>query len=351
MYLTSNCAGYGRNFWASVSNGTITVHNKDEHLYVKVREGLIVEETRRSKDECTVLKYGHQSRTTKGAKTIRERFFEHGTLRAIRKGGLWKRDTDIRLCGSAGTLKCYSTSSGAYGKEVFTYSNGVRGYIATRWRKKLLVRRPNGKLWLVLKGKVVLNWEPIAEKLNFDGTIPDLWRAMRGQDWEVTVYDKSGVKVITQGCVKNRQKEGRWLQDGKVFYYMSGVQVSQQLYEDDPSKWDGHEVLKIPNAQLRCSLLNRMGYDKLLGKVRHQVIDQSSDGGQLLKINTHPVENMRRVDNIMKMLKVICPSTGQTYVLRVPPDMESYDQARQWTFGLQEQNIREGAHLELVKET
>lgn len=125
--------------------------------------------------------------------------------------------------------------------------------MATRWRKNLHVRHPNGKLWMLVKGKVVLNREPIAEKLDSDSGKLDLWHMMRGSDWKVTVYDKSGVKVVTQGCVKNRQKEGKWLEHGKETYYISGVQVSRQIYEGDPAKWDGYDVLSIPNAQLRCS--------------------------------------------------------------------------------------------------
>jgi hypothetical protein len=39
------------------------------------------------------------------------------------------------------------------------------------------------------------------------------------------------------------------------------------------------------------------------------------------------------------------------YVLRVPPDIDNFEKARQWTFGLQQAGIRDGAVLELVKET
>jgi hypothetical protein len=94
-----------------------------------------------------------------------------------------------------------------------------------------------------------------------------------------------------------------------------------------------------------------MGYDKLLEKVKCKVIESCDDGGQLLEVDTQTAENLHGVDKIMRMVKVVCPSTGQTYVLRVPPAITSYDQARQWTFGLREASIREGASLELVKET
>jgi hypothetical protein len=134
-------------------------------------------------------------------------------------------------------------------------------------------------------------------------------------------------------------------------YYLSGVQVSRSLYEEDPANWDGHEVLKIPNAQLRCSLLSRMGFNRLLEKVQCRVIDTCDDGGQLLEVDTQAAENFHAVDRIMRMVKVVCPSTGQVYVLRVPPAITGYQQARQWTFGLRQASLAEGACLELVKET
>jgi hypothetical protein len=110
--------------------------------------------------------------------------------------------------------------------------------------------------------------------------------------------------------------------------------------------------LKIPNAQLRCSLLTKMGYDKLIEKVKPRVIETSADGGELLEIDTHTSENnFHGLDKIMRMVKVVCPSTGQRYVLRVPPAIQSFEQARQWTFGLRQESINEGVHLELVKET
>jgi hypothetical protein len=223
--------------------------------------------------------------------------------------------------------------------------------MATRWRKQLQIRRPNGKLWIEVKGKVTLNRTSIAEKLDPDAVDLGLWSVMGWHNWELVVYDKSGAKVLTQGCVKNRQKEGKWLELGQEKYYLSGVPVSRQIYEGDPAKWNGYDVLKVPNAQLRCSLLNKMGYDKLLSKVKCNVIDKAADGGQLIEVDTQVTEDFHGVDRLIRMLKVICPSTGQAYVLRVPPAIASYDQARQWTFGMTEQGLREGAGLELLKET
>lgn len=348
MYISSHNAGWSRNFFISCDNGTIDAHTNREHWHIKVQNGLVVEQTNRSKDGCTTIRYGQYRKTKKGRK-IEEEYFAPDTLHAIKKGGLWKRQTRVPLCNSKGTVECFSTSGGAYGKESFRYANGVRAYYATRWRKKLQVMRPNGTLWIEVKGKVVLNRTSIAEKLNPEAVDLGFSFVMGWHDWELTIYDKAGSKVITQGCVKNRQKDGKWLELGQQKYYLSGVPVSKQIYEGDPANWDGYDVLRVPNAQLRCSLLNKMGYDKLLSKVNCKVIDHSTDGGQLLEVDTQTDVDLRGVDRLMRMVKVICPSTGQTYVLRVPPAITNYEQARQWTFGMTEQSLREVPALNLSK--
>jgi hypothetical protein len=336
-----------------VNDGRLSIHSGRERTNVKVSNGFVVERTSRSRGERTALKYGHSLKIESSRrKSILEEYYEPESLQAIKRGGLWKRETRMKLCGSTGTVECYSTSSGAYGREVFTYDNGVQGYVASRSRKQLKVRRPDGKLWIVITGKVRLGRDTFAERLNKGINNLDIWYWMRQGNWDITMYDSDGSTVVTQGHVEHRQKQGKWVEQGKVTYYMSGVKVSRQLYEEDPAKWDGREVLRVQNAQLRCSLLNRMGYDKLLEKVQPRIIGQGDDGGQLLEIDSGIKENNGfGLDSLMRLVKVICPSTGQTYVLRVPPGIASYEQARQWTFGLQEASLQKGAGFELVKET
>lgn len=53
----------------------------------------------------------------------------------------------------------------------------------------------------------------------------------------------------------------------------------------------------------------------------------------------------------MRLIKVVCPSTSQTYILRVPPDIDKFEQARQWTFGLEPASLQNGVRFNFVKET
>jgi hypothetical protein len=157
---------------------------------------------------------------------------------------------------------------------------------------------------------------------------------------------------VTQGAYVNRRREGRWLEDGRVSYYLSGVKVSRMVCEEDPDQWDAWEVLRIPNAQLRSSFLNKMGYKRLLEKVAHEVVDTDSDGSQLLSITlTSERYPPAGTDRTMHLLRVICPSTAASYVLRVPPDVQSCQQARHWTLGLDLDSVKDGAYFDLLQET
>lgn len=352
MYIVSRFGGYGRGIWTRIDQGTVNIRDKGNRMIVKVRDGVVASETTCTRHKTTILRYGRDLTVKNNDKVVYQEFYDPKTLRGMVKGGLWRRKKDFPLCGTKGTLECFSTSSGACGKEVFTYDNGVIGYKAARWRKKLVVYRPTGKLWIVVNGKNHVSRNPIAEQLkSFDSDF-NIWRFMDGKSWDITIYDADGQTIVTQGHFENRQKEGKWLQEGKIYYYMAGVKVSRSLYEEDPAKWNPQELLCIPNAQLRCSLLGRFGYDKLLEKIESKVIETSHDGGQLVEIIAGSQRGTERnIDKTMRLIKVICPSTQQSYVLRVPPDIDNFEKARQWTFGLQRASIQNGVQFEFIRET
>jgi len=352
MLVTSRFGGCGRGIYQTIEDGTVTVRDAGTCLRAIVRQGQVVEEVRRTSTECTTLRYGQGRTVRRDGKIIQQVFYEPGSLHAIRRGGLWKRQTDLTLCGMAGTLRCYSTYGGLYGRETFTYRNGVRAYTAERGQQKLEVRRPDGKLWIVLEGRMRLGLHSMAERLNPRPNDVGLWWLIAGQDLSVKVYGPSASRAVTQGRMENHQRQGRWLENGKVSYYLSGVKVSRTLCEEDPDRWDGGEVLRIPNAQLRSSFLNKMGYERLLQKVDHEVLDTDTDGSELLAIAVAPGGHPALTgDRSLRLLRVVCPSTRATYVLRVPPEVQSCQEARHWTLGLDLRSVRNGTRFDLVQET
>lgn len=255
MYLYSRRAGRGRGIWTSVSHGTIDIREENCHKSFKISYGAVEETITRQDNECTILRYGQDMTVKTGSKITYEEFYEPDTLQAVRRGSIWKRQSGVVLCGKKGTLECYSTSSGAFGREVFTYNNGTVGYIASRRRKQFEVYRPNGKLWIVIKGKVAISRSPLINEIEKIITDSQWWYFVRQPKWDLAIYGTDG-QIITHGHFENHQKDGKWIENGRDSYYMSGIPVSRCLHEDDPDSWNPYEILKIPNAQLRGSLLN-----------------------------------------------------------------------------------------------
>ena len=221
MYLVSRYGGRGPRYMDKYRQWHRNVRDRQKRqVNVKVRNGIAIEETTRTGNQCTILRYGQDLTIKKGKRSSIRSFTTPSTLRGMKKGGLWKRQRDFPLCGTKGTLECFSTSSGSCGKEIFTYGNGGVGIYATRWRKKLVVYRPSGKLWMVVKGKTHVSRYPIAAQLEKNDGDFDIWRFMDGRDWDLTVYDTDGTTVVTQGHFNDRQKEGKWLeeQQGEVLH-------------------------------------------------------------------------------------------------------------------------------------
>ncbi|MCY3411345.1 MAG: hypothetical protein INQ03_06885 [Candidatus Heimdallarchaeota archaeon] len=91
----------------------------------------------------------------------------------------------------------------------------------------------------------------------------------------------------------------------------------------------GQDILAVHNQEIRRRLIRRMGYTKFVREVRGRVIHRDGSS-QLVKI----ISPRGQEDYVF--VRVVCPSTGDTYIIRVPPDMRTCRQAVAWTFGLTE---------------
>lgn len=78
------------------------------------------------------------------------------------------------------------------------------------------------------------------------------------------------------------------------------------------------DIVSVRNAEIRHQLLVRLGYEAFLSSARSQVIDRR---GQEMLISV----------NDLFFARVICPTTGNQYLLRVPPCRRLED-AIAWTF-------------------
>ncbi len=89
------------------------------------------------------------------------------------------------------------------------------------------------------------------------------------------------------------------------------------------------EVLDTTNTELRRVMIDRMGYERFFKEADAKELDKDADTGgirRLLKIEM-------RDDEDIVCLNVIDPSTGRSYILRVPPSMQTCRQAAAWIAG------------------
>ena len=128
-------------------------------------------------------------------------------------------------------------------------------------------------------------------------------------------------KLWFAGEVKNGQKVGKWVVNGKVFYYQNGVEIPEKLYNTPPEQLDPIKLLRIDNAQLRMAMLSKIDPKRIAecGKIVHK------DGDMRLY-------DIPKMD--VRILRVRCTTTKAYYYLRVPKDSKQCEQARQWTFGV-----------------
>jgi hypothetical protein len=77
-------------------------------------------------------------------------------------------------------------------------------------------------------------------------------------------------------------------------------------------------------------MIERVGLDRFLAGAGARLINCDKGGKrQLYRLN---LPN----DEPIVAVRVQCPSTGQWYVLRVPPQMRTCREAVAWTFGFEE---------------
>ncbi len=107
-----------------------------------------------------------------------------------------------------------------------------------------------------------------------------------------------------------------------------GVQVDDRIAFGSQSI-TGQDILNTENVELRRVLIDRLGYETFLQQVGGLVRDRDRDAGGERQLVYVPFED----DEPLMVLKVTCPSTGYTHILRVPPHMRSCHQAAAWIAG------------------
>lgn len=111
--------------------------------------------------------------------------------------------------------------------------------------------------------------------------------------------------------------------DGYGLYYYRGVALPEKYGKVHPNQWQAKWLLEENNAELRRILIQTIGNNRICDELKAIELDSFREY-DLIKIDADA-----DVEPIV-LLKMICPSTGYTHVLRVPPYMESASKAITW---------------------
>lgn len=119
----------------------------------------------------------------------------------------------------------------------------------------------------------------------------------------------------------------RW-RDGWSLYHWHGVNVPENWIMNKESL-SAKDAISWPNIEQRRCAAEIIGWAKILDELDCKVIDEDGDPeiGTLLEANI-PDSGKER------FLKVKC-GTGRTFVIPVPPDMDTAMNAQAWSYGIE----------------
>lgn len=113
-----------------------------------------------------------------------------------------------------------------------------------------------------------------------------------------------------------------------VWLYWRGVPVDRRVVFS-PETITAQEILRERNVTMRRILLERIGLVRFISEVNAEQLDADEDAGGPRLLLRIPFDG----EDDLVCVVVRCPSTGQQYVVRVPPETQTCRQAIAWTAG------------------
>ncbi|MEC5030607.1 MAG: hypothetical protein SAL07_11885, partial [Oscillatoria sp. PMC 1051.18] len=111
--------------------------------------------------------------------------------------------------------------------------------------------------------------------------------------------------------------------DGFKVYAYHGVTLPEKYGKISPNLWKSKWLLEEDNAELRRVLIQGIGYERICQELQAICLDSWQEY-ELLKINYElDIEPIQ-------LLKMNCPSTSKLHVLRVPPTLQTAQEAITW---------------------
>ena len=341
MYIYSGQAGWNRNFYSHLTNGEIVIKEKHSHNSPGKKEkytlcnGELVESIEHSYNRKTHTIFGQFRKTYYRGKLRKEEYYEIDWR--IKWKGLFFREVSKNHI-----LERYA-SGGSISREIVYWKNGKLMYSLGKGNKNIRIFNKDGSLLALISLDKGLSMYSGRYGLHLNlKEIKKLEITFTGE-WHYQLYD-------TQGNVKSwlkgqgmRPEEG--VKNGRKLYFLRGIQVPKKVITGNH---DASYILSYPNATIRSEMLKSYGIDRVVQELQGETLEKREEY-ELLQF---PIPGGRDPDNIMKILKMRCPSTKVYYTLRIPPECQNIHEAINWIYGLNLDEIRnEQQEVEILAAT
>lgn len=179
-----------------------------------------------------------------------------------------------------------------------------------------------------------------------EGVMRDHWRALidayRTGLWiywvcgdEIVVVPRPTLHV-RNGQLHDETGPAAVWPEGPSLWFLDGVAVTERIVRA-PETLTSDEILNERNAERRRIMIERFGFERLIREAAAEV-EESTDEGTLYRLRL--ARGADDDEGWLVAVEVTCPSTGQTFLLRVPPWMYGVREAIAWTFGMRSRDYR-----------
>ena len=335
MYMRSYDGGYGRNFFSDLQDGEIIVKSKLHKDRVKeryrVENGVISETIKRSGKGRVHTVFGKFRKYISCGKVMEEEYYSYDK-RIIHKGLFHRKVAKDHI------LERYS-SGGSMSREIVYWKNGQLMYNLGKGNKNVRIYGRDGAPLAKISlsgGLSMYSW-----RWNLHVNVPELKKlALTFRDnWHYELYGRNGNVYSWLKGENNTPTDG--CKAGRRMYFMRGIHVPRKVITGD---YDAQYILEYPNVTVRSEMVKKYGIERIVKEMQGETVDKTEEY-ELLQF---PLPGGREPDNVMKVLKMRCPSTQTWYALRVPPQSMDITEALNWTYGFNLAEIRKNQTVEML---
>ena len=126
--------------------------------------------------------------------------------------------------------------------------------------------------------------------------------------------------------------------DGVQYHFLRGIRVSEKYVFAKPDQISLADILEERNGEVRLTLINKIGFTRLLGTVRHWTISEANEN-RLLEFRVKGTQLVRglhlkwRDKTGEKETILPVPSRRLYFGADCPDDIDDCEQVRRWTLG------------------